>query len=149
MMTEAHAAYPDLSIRALCTAFGASRTWWYTHPTPDEIAARDTALRDAIERIVLEFPGYGYRRVTKALQREGWDINHKRVLRVMRDEALLFRTRLSDLSEPAGRSCAGSSQSGVGGGSDLHSLAHDLCLSGVRAGCLVAVLCRLGVVAHD
>jgi putative transposase len=89
MMAEAHAAYPDLSIRALCTAFGASRTWWYTHATPDEIAARDTALRDAIERIVLEFPGYGYRRVTKALQREGWDINHKRVLRVMRDEALL------------------------------------------------------------
>jgi len=46
-------------------------------------------LRDAIERIVLVFPGYGYRRVTKALQREGWAITHKRVLRVMREEALL------------------------------------------------------------
>ena len=46
-------------------------------------------LRDAIERIVLQFPGYGYRRVTKALQRDGWEINHKRVLRVMREEALL------------------------------------------------------------
>lgn len=89
MMTEAHAAYPDLSIRRLCAAVGAGRTWWYTHPTPDEIAERDTALRDVIERLVLEFPGYGYRRVTKALQRDGWDVNHKRVLRVMREESLL------------------------------------------------------------
>jgi putative transposase len=46
-------------------------------------------LRDAIERLVLAFPGYGYRRVTKALQRDGWDVNHKRVLRVMRQESLL------------------------------------------------------------
>lgn len=46
-------------------------------------------LRDAIERIVLEFAGYGYRRVTAALQREGWSVNHKRVLRIMREESLL------------------------------------------------------------
>ena len=66
-----------------------SRTWWSTHPAPAETAARDTDLRDAIERIVLAFPGYGYRRVTKTLQRAAWDVNHKRVLRVMRQEALL------------------------------------------------------------
>jgi transposase InsO family protein len=89
MIAAAQTAYPDLSIRRLCAAFGAGRTWWYTQPTPDEIAERDTALRDAIERLVLAFPGYGYRRVTKALQRDGWDLNHKRVLRVMRDESLL------------------------------------------------------------
>jgi len=89
MIADAHAAFPDLSIRTLCTAFGIGRTWWYAHPSPDAIAERDTALRDAIERLVLEFPGYGYRRVTKTLQREGWDVNHKRVLRVMREESLL------------------------------------------------------------
>jgi putative transposase len=89
MIAAAHAAYPALSVRRLCAAVGAGRTWWYTRPSADEIAERDTALRDAIERMVLEFPGYGYRRVTKALQREGWDVNHKRVFRVMRDEALL------------------------------------------------------------
>lgn len=38
---------------------------------------------------MLEFPSYGYRRVTQALRRDGWQINHKRVLRVMRDESLL------------------------------------------------------------
>ncbi len=89
MIASAHAAFPELSIRRLCAAIGAGRTWWYTRPSAEEVAERDTALRDAIERIVLEFPGYGYRRVTKTLQREGRDINHKRVLRVMREESLL------------------------------------------------------------
>jgi putative transposase len=58
-------------------------------------AERDVALRDAIERIVLEFPGYGYRRVTAQLNRLDWDVNHKRVLRVMRQEALLCQLRRS------------------------------------------------------
>ena len=89
MIAAARVAYPDCSIRQLCAAVGVSRSWWYRHPTADERAERETALRDAIERIVLEFPGYGYRRVTKALQREAWEINHKRVLRVMREESLL------------------------------------------------------------
>jgi putative transposase len=82
-------AYPELSIRRLCELVGTGRTWYYTRPSANEVAARDTALRDAIERLVLEFPGSGYRRVTRALQREGWVVNHKRVLRVMRQEALL------------------------------------------------------------
>lgn len=89
MIAGAHAAYPDLSLRRLCAAVGVGRTWWCTHPSADANLERDTAVRDAIERIVLEFPGYGYRRVTKALQREAWAINHKRVLRVMREESLL------------------------------------------------------------
>ncbi len=89
MIAAMHATYPELSIRRLRILVGAGRTWWYARPAPEVVAARDTALRDAIERIVLELPGYGYRRVTAALQREGWAVNHKRVLRVMRQEALL------------------------------------------------------------
>jgi len=89
MIAAARTAYPDLSIRQLCAAVGAGRTWWYTRPSADEVAERDTELRDAIERVVLELPGYGYRRVTTALQRDGWEVNHQRVFRVMRDEALL------------------------------------------------------------
>lgn len=46
-------------------------------------------LHDAIERIVLEFPGYGYRRVAHALARQAWDVKHQRVPRVMREESLL------------------------------------------------------------
>lgn len=89
MIAVMHEAHPELSIRRLCDVVGAGRTWYYTRPSPEAVAARDTALRDAIERVVLEFPGYGYRRVTKTLQRDGWQVNHKRVLRVMRQESLL------------------------------------------------------------
>ena len=89
MIATMQAAFPDLAVRRLCALVGVSRSWWYAHPSPTETAARDTVLRDAIEHIVLAFPGYGYRRVAKTLQREGWEVNHKRVLRIMRQESLL------------------------------------------------------------
>lgn len=44
----------------------------------------DAALAAALERVVLAFPGYGYLRVTKQLQREGFRVNHKRIYRLMR-----------------------------------------------------------------
>jgi transposase InsO family protein len=47
------------------------------------------ALRDAIQRIALEFPSYGWRRMTAELQRQGWAVNHKRVYRRMREDNLL------------------------------------------------------------
>jgi putative transposase len=83
------AEVPELSVRQACVLAGAGRTWFYTRPCAGTVAARDTDLRDAIELIVLAFPGYGYRRVTKTLQREGVLVNHKRVLRVMQQESLL------------------------------------------------------------
>jgi putative transposase len=50
-------------------------------------------VRDAIERIVLECCGYGYRRLTQQLQREGMAVNQKRVLRIMREESLLCQLK--------------------------------------------------------
>jgi transposase InsO family protein len=50
-------------------------------------------LRDRIEAICLEFPRYGYRRVTWQLKRERWAVNHKRVLRLMRESDLLCRVK--------------------------------------------------------
>ena len=54
-------------------------------------------LKDEIERICLEFPRYGYRKVTKQLQREGWTVNHKRVLRMMRENDLICRIRRQEV----------------------------------------------------
>ena len=88
-MTALQVAFPDLSTRRLCTLLGLSRSWWYARAHPAEPDAEAVALRDAIERIVLAFPGYGYRRVTHELRRQGGTVNHKRVLRVMREESLL------------------------------------------------------------
>jgi putative transposase len=94
MIAAAREGHPELSVRRLCTLLGVNRAWYYAQQR-DEAAAREeeTRLRDAIERLVLAFPGYGYRRVTKALQRDGWDSNHKRVLRVMRQESLLCQLK--------------------------------------------------------
>jgi transposase InsO family protein len=46
-------------------------------------------LRDAIQRIALEWPSYGRRRITQELRRRGWTVNPKRVHRLMREDNLL------------------------------------------------------------
>jgi transposase InsO family protein len=46
-------------------------------------------LRDAIQRIALEWPSYGRRRITHELRRRGWEVNPKRVHRLMREDNLL------------------------------------------------------------
>ncbi|MBA2518625.1 MAG: IS3 family transposase [Chloroflexia bacterium] len=93
MIAQARQDYPALSVRRLCALLGVGYSWYYERQENTTQAERDVALRDAIEQIVLAFPGYGYRRVTKALAREGWAVNHKRVLRVMRQESLLCQLK--------------------------------------------------------
>jgi transposase InsO family protein len=46
-------------------------------------------LRDAIQRIALEWPSYGRPRITAELRRRGWTVNAKRVYRIMREDNLL------------------------------------------------------------
>ncbi len=89
MITQAKQEKPQLSIRQLCSSLHVNRRWYYARLAQSEEADSDVDLRDAIEQIILEFAGYGYRRVTHALVRAGWSVNHKRVLRIMREESLL------------------------------------------------------------
>jgi transposase InsO family protein len=49
----------------------------------------DMELRDAIQRIALEWPSYGRRRITQELRRRNWTVNPKRVRRLMREDNLL------------------------------------------------------------
>jgi putative transposase len=49
----------------------------------------DMELRDTIQRIALEWPSYGRRRITQELRRRGWRVNPKRVQRLMREDNLL------------------------------------------------------------
>jgi len=91
----------SLSIASCCRLFNVSRSNYYrfqNRPPKEE----ETELRDEIEKIILEFPGYGYRRVTKALQNNGYGINHKKVLRIMRQNSLLCQ--LKRLFKPVGGS---------------------------------------------
>jgi transposase InsO family protein len=84
-------AHPAASVRLMCQMLGVSRSWLYEKPMMIEPTEEDTSLRDAIERLCLAFPGYGYRRVTAQLHRDGWTVNHKRVLGIMQTESLLCR----------------------------------------------------------
>jgi putative transposase len=93
MIAALQAAFPDLSVRRLCPLLGISRSGIYAARDRGVDDAEAVALRDAIEGIVLEFAGYGYRRVTHELRRQGWTVNHKRVLRVMREESLLCQVK--------------------------------------------------------
>ena len=58
---------------------------------------KDKEVKNEIKTIVDESKGrYGYRRVTQVLKNKGLNVNHKRVLRIMREESLLctkFKTR--------------------------------------------------------
>ena len=51
--------------------------------------APDADLRDAIQRIALEWPSYGRRRITHQLRKQGWPVNWKKVYRLMREDNLL------------------------------------------------------------
>jgi len=69
---------------------GIARSTYYHRPKQPcfKEQLKEADLRDRIEEIVVEYPRYGYRRVTQELKREGWTLNHKRVARVMREESL-------------------------------------------------------------
>ena len=82
---------PQLSVRKLCRSLGVNRQWYYQHRCPSAHQAYDQRLRQAIQEIREAEAFYGYRRVTKALVRAGWKINHKRVWRVMRQAGLTCR----------------------------------------------------------
>lgn len=79
----------EFSRQLLCAVVDLARSTLYYQAQP----ADDLALRSALEQIALEFPRYGYRRMTAELQRRGWVVNHKHVLRLMREEHLLVQVR--------------------------------------------------------
>src|SRR5216117_4401766 len=69
---------------------GVSRASFYRYDEDGCVRPdRDMDLRDAIQRIALEWPSYGRPRITAALRRQGWKVNPKRVYRLLREDNLL------------------------------------------------------------
>jgi transposase InsO family protein len=54
---------------------------------------RDRPIIEEMHKIIHEHPGYGYRRMTRQLHRHGYLVNHKRVLRLMRENGLTFKRK--------------------------------------------------------
>ncbi len=73
----------------LCAMMGVSRASYYRWRKPWTGEPIQMELRSQIQAIALEFPSYGYRRITRELARRGWTMNHKAVLRLMREDNLL------------------------------------------------------------
>ena len=79
-----------VSIERMVELGGVSRSGFYRfdkdgQPGPDP----DMDLRDAIQRIALQWPSYGRPRITAELRRRGWTVNPKRVYRLLREDNLL------------------------------------------------------------
>ena len=76
-------------MNALCQMTGVSRAGFYRSRLPQPAWPVEMEIRDQMQKIALESPAYGYRRITAELQRRGFDIHRKRVLRMMRQDNLL------------------------------------------------------------
>jgi putative transposase len=82
-----------LSVKRLCRLVEVSRAGFYRWRDATPVEDGDLDLRDQIQRIALEWPCYGWRRVQAELRRRGWEVNHKRVRRIMREDNLLCLRR--------------------------------------------------------
>jgi len=82
-----------LTIRELCESATVSRASYYRSWRRREPKQEEVAIRDAIQRLALKDRHCGYRRIGRLLKREGWLVNHKRLLRLMREDNLLSLRR--------------------------------------------------------
>ena len=73
----------------MCHLAEVSRAGFYRRRRPAAVPPEELALRDAVQRVALEWPAYGSRRITRELQQRGWRVNRKRVQRIMREDNLL------------------------------------------------------------
>lgn len=68
-----------------------SRSTLYSVPANQSL--EEAGIAGRIQGICAEFPAYGYRRVTAQLRHEGQVVNHKKVMRIMRESGLSVRPR--------------------------------------------------------
>jgi putative transposase len=79
-----------LSIERMCQLVPVSRRSFYRSLQERHPAEEETEVRSVIQQIALEHRRrYGYRRITAELRRRGMPVNHKRVVRIMREDSLL------------------------------------------------------------
>jgi putative transposase len=82
-------------VKALCEMSGLNRAGFYRGRRPRQATPVEMELRDQMQKVALESPAYGYRRITSELQQRGFAVNHKRVLRMLREDNLLCVRRRS------------------------------------------------------
>ena len=78
-----------IPLNRMCALADVNRPGFYRSRQAPEPVDPHIELRDEIQRIALEWPSYGWRRIRKELNRIGWKVNHKLVRRIMREDNLL------------------------------------------------------------
>ena len=89
-------AAAERSPTQLGEAAGLSRSTIWRHwrgPTSSAVSTDEVQLRSDIQAIALEMRSYGYRPITAELHRRGVKVNHKKVLRILREDNLLCLRR--------------------------------------------------------
>ena len=80
----------SLSIERMCQLVSVSRRGFYRSLKEQRPVEEEMEVRSVIQQIALEHRRrYGYRRITAELRRRGMQVNHKRVVRMMREDNLL------------------------------------------------------------
>ena len=74
----------------MCRALGQARS---TQRYRQYLPVADQRLIEAMHRLALRWPRFGYRRIAALLQREGWRVNVKRVHRLWKAEGLQIRRK--------------------------------------------------------
>lgn len=96
-----------IEVATACTLAQISRAGFYREYVEHAPRQAEVALRDAIQRIALENPFYGYRRVTAELRDQGWVVNRKCVLRLTHLDNLLSLRRRKFVITTDARHCLG------------------------------------------
>lgn len=78
------------SERGACQLVGMSRSSARYQPKEQP---GEAAFMDKVRELAYRHPGYGYRRITVLLQREGSHVNHKRIQRIWQSEGLQLPRR--------------------------------------------------------
>ena len=97
------AANPRLDVQRLCRLAGLARSSYYRSIADHADETRDHVVQEAIQAICLKHKYYGYRRVTAVLRRQDHVVNHKKVLRLMREDNLLALRRTPFFVPPQGK----------------------------------------------
>jgi hypothetical protein len=144
------------AVTALCAMMGLNRAGFYRWRWPRPGIPVEMELRSEIQKIVLESRSYGYRRITAELQRRNFDVNQKRVLRMLREDNLLCVRRRAFVTTTDSRhslpvypnlareAATDSGESVMGGRYYLHPIARGVCVLVGVAGCLLTSRYRMG-----
>jgi putative transposase len=83
------------------------RSSFYYRPQRQSLEHKEAEadLRGKIEAICLEYTRYGYRRVSYELKYRGYHVNHKKVLRIMRESDLLCRVKRKKIKTTNSKHC--------------------------------------------